>query len=127
LLFPVRPEFFRRACGGVFDFIRVPSNHELCIVEQLRDAFLPPLVAEHLRDPLLDRILLIAAFALDDDEWDAIHKQDEVGPPRLVETGDLEFLRDMVNVVLGVLPIDVLKLKTLPVSLNLLLKTLSKC
>jgi len=114
LLLPHRPELGRRVRCGILRDVLVNREQKLRVHKQVRD-ILRLLVADHLRDAFLDAVLvagvLVRALALDDDERNAVHKQHDVRAAGLIAAGPLdgELLRDVIDVVLRVLPVDVVQ------------------
>src|SRR5690606_35007300 len=76
------------------------------------------LVADVLRDGLLDGSR--GRLVLDDDEGNAVDKEDDVDPPSVVRPNplDRELHSHVIRVVLRALPIDVAEGVTLPVAIN---------
>lgn len=84
----------------------------------MRD-FIIFLVADMLGDACENRFLaracaLIGALALDDDERDAVDKDDDIGAARFITAALLrhEFVADVIDVVFGMLPVYVFEVET---------------
>ncbi len=82
------------------------------------------LVADHLADRLDHRLVAaqveVGALALDHHQRDAVDEQHQVGPAGGVAALPLDaiFLGDMVDVALGVLPVDIVQRVALAVAID---------
>src|ERR1019366_8779637 len=65
-------------------------QHQLRIQEKLRN-FVVPLVPDHLRYRFDQWVFDVRPLALDNHQWDTVHEQDDVRPPRLVTTGTFDY------------------------------------
>lgn len=106
LLFPHGPEFFWRACGGIFYAIFVGGQYNLGKLVQLGNVFFL-LVADVLFHSLLYTDL--RCFALDDGKRNAIDKQNQIRPGvvQLIAAVNGEFFGYMEQIVFRMLPVDI--------------------
>jgi len=111
-LLPDRPEVARGAGRGVEGVVLADGEQHLGEGEEVRDLVVP-LIADRLGDRLDDRALAapfeVGALALDRGEGDAVDEEDDIGAAglRASATLDRELVGDVVDVVGGVLPVDV--------------------
>ena len=119
LLAPPRPELFGRGRRGVTPLLAVDGQQQRRVEVQRTDA-VGLLVAEVLRNGLLDGVLHVGTLALDDAERNAVHEEDDVGPvgvghPR---AADGKLLGNVEDVVARILPVDVLHHEALAVAVD---------
>ena len=119
---PVPP---RGAGGGVQGVVDAGRQQELGVGEEVGD-FVFALIAQHLADSLLHGLFFFAgsveirAFTFDDDDGDAVDEEDNIRAAGLVAATPLdgEFLSDVVDVALRVLPINVVQAEALGIALD---------
>ena len=123
-LFPDRPEFNRCADRAVLGLVHRHRHEHLAVDEQARNAVVL-LVADVLADRLPNRVFVhpaadIRFLTLDDHQRNTVYEQHEVGTVCLLTTGALdgEFLGDVIDIVLRVLPINVPERETFCVAEN---------
>ena len=124
---PFAPELHRRASCGVAAVVFVQGDGDLAVEKKVRNLIRLP-VADALVDRLLERPLVLRALALDHHERNPVHETHDVRSPGLVATRPLDFKlrRDVENVVLRVLPVDVTQGETLRLAINRLVEAFSK-
>src|SRR5207249_6601336 len=78
--------------GAEFRFLPTGGNNELVEIKERRTAFAlsPALLAvtEELADSFRDRFLHLRRFAFDDDDWQTVEEQDDVGNNVMLCTED---------------------------------------
>ena len=111
LFLPHIPEFFRRAGGGILHSVFIGRHHDLGKLVKLRDVFLL-LVTDVLLHGLFYADL--GRFTLNDSEGNTVDKQHDIRPSvvELVTAVYRKFFRDMEQVVLRMLPVDVFQVET---------------
>ena len=119
LLAPPRPELLGRGRRGVTALLAVDGQQQRRVEVQRTDA-VGLLVAEVLRNGLLDGVLYVGTLALDDAERNAVHEEDDVGPVGLghPRAADGKLLGDVEDVVARILPVDVLHHEALAVAVD---------
>ena len=112
LLAPYAPELFGGSAGGVANLGLVSSHEHLRKLEKLGDIG-SILIAVHLPDGLLH--LHRGCFALNDGEGDTVDEQDDIGAGvfLLIPAIAGELLGHVVDVVLGMLPVDIAQIEAL--------------
>ena len=90
--------------------------------------FVGAMVSEVLADGLIDRVFEVGAFAFDCDEWNAVYKENDVGATGLgaVEAFDFKFVGDVIDVVVGILPVDVVELMAFFIAVDGLFETFAE-
>jgi len=85
------------------------------------------LVADMLANGLAYRVLHVGPLALNDHQRNPVDEEHDVGSAGLVGATALnhKLLSYVIGVILGMLPIDIIKLKALSVSFDRLLQALS--
>ena len=111
LFLPHIPEFFRRAGGGILHSVFIGRHHDLSKLVELWDILLL-LVANVLLHSLFHTDLW--SFTLNDSEGNTVDKQHDIRPSvvELVTAVYRKFFRDMEQVVLRMLPVDVFQVET---------------
>ena len=84
------------------------------------------MIAKLLGDGFIDRKILITSLVFDNNKRDTIDKQDDVGATLFFDAIHTEFIRDMVNVILQIFPINVFKGERLLIALDGFHKALSE-
>ena len=106
LLFPHGPEFFWRACGGIFYAVFVGGQYNLGKLVQLGNVFFLLVT-----DVLFHRLLYadLRCLALDDGKGNAIDKQNQIrsGVVQLITAVNGEFFGYMEQIVFRMLPVDI--------------------
>ncbi len=115
---PYRPIFFGGGSRGVHGFVLADAEQELRILEEVRD-FVILLVADVLGDRFKNGLFacscsFIRSLAFDNDERDAVDKDDDIGAAGFITTALLhnEFIADVIDVVFGMLPVYVIEVET---------------
>ena len=115
---PVRPIFFGGGSRRVHGFVCADRKQELRIHKEMRN-FVILLVADVLGDACKNGFLaracaFIGSLAFDDDERDAVDKDDDIGAARFITAALLhdEFIADVIDVVFGMLPVYVIEVET---------------
>ena len=111
LLTPYIPEFFPGTHSRVLDRILVCRDNHLHVFEQLRN-ILRFLVADILLDTFFFRN--VGCLAFDNGKRNPVHKHDNIGAGvfLFVPAVAREFLRHMENVVVEIVPIDIVQVET---------------
>ena len=129
-LSPEGPEFLGRARRAEPGPVHGHRQEQLGVKEKVRNAVVL-LVADVLADGLRDGILAradVRFLALDDRQGDSIHEKNDIRPVMLAAAAALDgkLLRDVIDVVLRLLPVDVLERVALGVAQDGLLQALAQ-
>jgi len=122
-LAPERPKLAGGGGRTVEGVGAAEGQEELGIGEQVGD-LIGLLVAQGLADRLGDGLLAlqieVRALALDHDEGDTVDEEGDIGAARAVAAAlfDQELIGDVIDIVLGVAPIDVVEAEALAIAVD---------
>ena len=124
---PFAPELGGRSRGGIAAEAVADGQKQGTIDVKATDAIVF-LVAQVLRNGLLFGAFDVGTLAFDDDQWDAVHEEHDVGTVGVAgtRTCDGKLLGNLIDIVLGLLPVDVAHGVALLVAVDALLKGLAE-
>ena len=105
---PFAPELGGRSCGGIAAEAVADGQKQGTVDIKATDAVVL-LVAQVLRYGLFLGAFDVGTLAFNDDQWDAVHEEYNVRTVGVAgtRTCDGKLLGDLIDVVFGVLPVDV--------------------
>ena len=124
LFAPTAPVFFGAGGGGVQGVVFADGEQDLGVGEKLGN-FIVFLVADVLGDALEDGFFAVGvdqvgAFAFDDNQRDAVDEEHNIGAAGFFGTAlfDDEFIGNVIKVVFGMRPVDVIEGKAAGVAID---------
>ncbi len=124
---PFAPELGGRSRGGIAAEAVADGQKQGTIDVEAADAVVF-LVAQVLRNGLFLGTFDVGTLAFDDDQWDAVHKEHNIRAVGVAGAGagDGKLFGDVIDVVLGLLPVDVAHGVALLVAVDALLEGLAE-